>query len=179
MIYLTTKPQRETAKMKKLLSVAVAGMLTVMAGSAYADNLKVGVVDMNQILQKSPLMISLNDDLNKKFKSRQDEINNAQKQLQDEAYQLNSSTTMTTDDRSKLQSKIINDKANVDVMNTQFQRDLAIAKDQASQKFMTKLADVINKVAKDGKYDIIEQRTNLLYINSGLDITQDVLRQVS
>ncbi len=166
--------------MNKWLSTLTAGLLTLSVGSAYAaDNLKIGVVDMNQVLQKSPLMISLNDGLNKQFKSRQDEINSAQKSLQDELYSLNSNTTMSADERSKLQNKIINDKANVDVMTTTFQKDLAIAKDGASQKFMTKLADVLNKVAKDGRYDIIEQRTNLLYINSALDITSQVIPQVS
>lgn len=166
--------------MKTWQSIVSAGVLTLMVGTSYAaDALKIGVVDMNQILQKSPLMISLNDGLNKQFKSRQDEINTAQKQLQEELYQLNSSTTMSQEDRSKLQNKIINDKANVDVMTTTFQKDLAIAKDAASQKFMTKLAEVINKVAKDGRYDIIEQRTNLLYINTSLDITPQVLQQVS
>jgi outer membrane protein len=166
--------------MNKWLSTVTAGLLTLMVGSASAaDNLKIGVVDMNQVLQKSPLMISLNDGLNKQFKSRQDEINSAQKSLQDELYNLNSNTTMSADDRTKLQNKIINDKANVDVMTTTFQKDLAIAKDSASQKFMTKLADVLNKVAKDGRYDIIEQRTNLLYINSALDITSQVIPQVS
>lgn len=166
--------------MKTWQSIALAGVLTVMTGASYAaDALKIGVVDMNQILQKSPLMISLNDGLNKQFKSRQDEINTASKQLQEELYQLNSSTTMSQDDRTKLQNKIINDKANVDVMTTTFQKDLAIAKDAASQKFMAKLSDVINKVAKDGRYDIIEQRTNLLYINTSLDITPQVLQQVS
>jgi outer membrane protein len=166
--------------MNKWLSTLTAGLLTLSVGSAYAaDNLKIGVVDMNQVLQKSPLMISLNDGLNKQFKSRQDEINSAQKSLQDELYSLNSNTTLSSDERSKLQNKIINDKANVDVMTTTFQKDLAIAKDSASQKFMTKLADVLNKVAKDGRYDIIEQRTNLLYINSALDITSQVIPQVS
>jgi outer membrane protein len=167
--------------MKTWQSIVSASVLTLMVStSSYAaDALKIGVVDMNQILQKSPLMISLNDGLNKQFKSRQDEINTAQKQLQEELYQLNSSTTMSQDDRAKLQNKIINDKANVDVMTTTFQKDLAIDKDAASQKFMGKLADVINKVAKDGRYDIIEQRTNLLYINTSLDITPQVLQQVS
>jgi outer membrane protein len=165
--------------MNKWLSIITAGVLTLMVGSAYADTLKIGVVDMNQILQKSPLMISLNDGLNKQFKPRQEEINNASKSLQEEMYNLNSATNMSADDRSKLQNKIITDKANVDVMTTTFQKDLAIAKDQASQKFMTKLADVINKVAKDGRYDLIEQRTNLLYLNTSLDITPQILQQVS
>ena len=165
--------------MNKWLSIITAGVLTLMVGSAYAAELKIGVVDMNQILQKSPLMISLNDGLNKQFKPRQEEINNAQKALQEELYQLNSATSMSNDDRTKLQNKIITDKANVDVMTTTFQKDLAIAKDQASQKFMTKLAEVINKVAKDGRYDLIEQRTNLLYLNTSLDITPQILQQVS
>ena len=75
--------------MKKWISIVTTALAFILMGSsAYADNIKIGVVDMNQILQKSPLMISINNNLTKKFKPRQDELNNAKKNLQDEIDQL-------------------------------------------------------------------------------------------
>jgi outer membrane protein len=168
--------------MKKLLVLVSSLVLSLGLGSAYAasDTLKIGIIDMSQILQKAPLMVTLNDNLVKKFKSRQDEINTANKKLKEEATQLQyNSNTMSDADRTKQQNKILSDKASVQILDASFQRDLAIAKDEAMQTFMAKFTQVIGKMAKDGKYDIIEQRTNLAYVNSDLDITSDLLKQLN
>jgi Skp family chaperone for outer membrane proteins len=169
--------------MKKTLMLASSLFLSLALGSsAYAapDSLKIGIIDMSQILQKAPLMVTLNDSLVKKFKARQDELSTSNKALQDEANQLQyNGNTMTDADRAKLQNKILADKANVQILDASFQRDLSIAKDEAMQTFMAKFTQVINKVAKDGKYDLIEQRTNLAYVNSDLDITNDLLKQLN
>lgn len=164
--------------MKKLLLSATAALFTLTATQAFAD-LKIGIVDMNQVLQKSPLMTSLNSQLVKKFQPRQDEINTATKALQDEVNQLNlNGPGMTADDRTKLQNKIIGDRANVQILTATLQRDLAIAKDHDTQIFTSKLTEVVNKIAQDGKYDLIQQSTGFAFINSKLDITQQVIQEV-
>jgi outer membrane protein len=167
--------------MKKILLCALVCMsLSATVSANAANQLKIGIIDMGQILQKSALVVSMNDGLVKKFKSRQDEINTANKDLQDEANQLQYSSAGLTDaDKSKLQNKILTDKANLQILDASFQRDLAIAKDEGMQTFMAKFSEVINKVAKDGNYDIIEQRANVTYVNAQLDITSEVLKQLS
>jgi outer membrane protein len=164
--------------MKKCLSVITAVVAASLSLSAYAD-LKVGIVDMNQVLQKSPLMVGMNEKLTQKFKPRQDEINDAQKQLQDETAKFNlNSNMMNAEERNALQEKTIADKANVDILTASFQRDLNIAKNQDLQTFTNQLASVINKIAEDGHYDLIEQQTNMVYVNKKLDITEQVIQQL-
>lgn len=167
--------------MKKLFAVISALLLTLFANQAFAaDQLKIGIVDMNQILQKSPLMISLNADLIKKFQPRQDELIAAQKKLQDENSKLNiNGASMSTDERSALQTTILNDQANVQILTASLQRDVAIAKDAALRQFMTKLNQVITKIAQDEHYDLIQQSTGFAFINSRLDITAQVIKEVS
>jgi len=161
--------------MKKFICLmCFIGML--ISPSLFADNLKVGIVDLNQVLQKSSTMKQLNSDLDKKFKPRQDEINKATADLQTEASQLDATTSPA--DRTKLQNKVLTDKANVQILTASFQRDLAIEKDKLLQDFMGKLSNVIGKIAKDGQYDIIEQQTNMLFVNPKLDITPQVLNQL-
>lgn len=164
--------------MKKLLSF-ITLLFALVATQCYAQELKIGIVDMNVILQKSPLMASLNSDLIKKFQPRQAELATAQKQLQDESnnFSLNSGS-LSADDRTKAQTKILSDQANVQIMTATLQRDLAIAKDEALRKFMTKLNAVIGKIAQDEHYDLIEQSTNFAFVNARLDITQKVLKEL-
>lgn len=166
--------------MKKILSICMAVVGLMSACDVLADNLKIGVVDMGILLQKSPMMAEMNSNLNKKFKPRQDEITTSQRRLQDEVDSLNNAgPAMSLDDRTKLQNKIVQDKASIEIINAGFQRDLTIAKSDSMQEIMSKLTNVINKVAIDGHYDLIEQRTNMLFINKQLDITDQILKQLS
>lgn len=163
--------------MKKLAVTAAAFMFITTSG--FADALKIGIVDANQVLQKSPLMQTMNDSLSKKFKPRQDELNKATADLQTESTQLDTSTNLSADDRAKLQDKILSDKANVQILTASLQRDLAIEKGKLLQTFTSKLSSVITKIAKDGKYDLIEQQNNMLYVNTTLDITQQVIKEMT
>lgn len=163
--------------MKRLLSVLVCSFFALSSCIAFADNLKMGIVDMNAIFQKAPLMNKINSDLTSQFKPRQDEINAANNALQQEMNSLNT-LSLSNNDRTKLQNKIINDKAKLAVLSANFERDITIAKNNALQTFSQKLSDVIAKFAKDGKYDVIQQNTNLLFVNSALDVTQQILDQL-
>ncbi len=166
--------------MKKLITtIAAASALTLLSSPLYAAELKVGIVNMNVVIQKSALMASINEGLIKQFQDRQKELADAQKQLQDENNQLTvNAANMTNDDRNKLQVKIATDQANVQILTASLQRDVAIAKDAAMQKFSTQLNHVIQNLAQNQHYDMIEQSTNYLYIKSNFDITQEVVNQL-
>lgn len=163
--------------MKKLLTILTL-FFALSAIQCFAQELKIGIVNINQILQKAPLMTTLNDGLLKKFQPRQTELIDAQKQVQEESnnFTLNNAS-LSADERSKQQNKIIADQANVQILTATLQRDLAIAKDEALKKFMTKLNSAISKIAQSGNYDLIEQNTNFVFVNSRYDITQEVLKE--
>jgi len=168
--------------MKKLLLslVTAAALLTAgtsMAADAPTTALKIGVIDVQQILQKSPQIAKINDQLTKQFKPRQDKIISEQKDLQAEVDKLNKNGPVMTDgDRNKLQDKIIADRANVQSMALTFQRDLQQAQQNAMQGFMNQLTGVVSDVAKSNHYDLILQRAGVPYANGSLDVTAQVLQ---
>lgn len=167
--------------MKKILltiSILVASLIFGM-GNAYAE-LKVGVIDLQQIMQKSNQIATINSQLTKEFKPRQDKILALQKSLQDETDQLSrNSATMTETDRNKLQDKIIADRANLQGMSLSFQRDVNSAQNQGMQKFMTQLNGVVNIIAKENNFDLILQRAGVPFVKTSLDITNQVLDQLN
>lgn len=166
--------------MKKSLLLLTAAISIFTINTTFAaDTLKIGVVDMNQVLQKAPMMTALNDNLIKTFKPRQDDLNTAKQNLQNEIDQLSlKAASMSADDQAKLQDKILTDRAAVDVATANLQRDLTIAKNASLQKFTARLTAAINKIAQDGQYDLIQQRTNIPYVNTKLDITDQVIHEL-
>lgn len=163
---------------KQIVALLTAGMLCLTAGVANADttSLKIGVIDVQQIMQKSPQVAAMNQSLSKQFKPRQEKIIAAQKSLQDEVDKLNKNgATMSAADKSKLQDQITNDRNTVQNMVIGFQHDLQAAQSQDMQSFMSSLVTAVNSVAKSGGYDLILQRNGVPYVGSNLDVTSQVL----
>lgn len=152
----------------------------VCSCAAYADlGCKVGIIDMNQILQNAPMMKTINDQLTKTFSSRQDDLNNAKKQLQADTKTLAENPAgMDSGEIEKLQDKLIYDKANIVITEAALEKDLTIAKKGHLKKFMARLAAVVKKIAQDGGYDLVEQKTNIVYLDDKRDLTQQVLKQL-
>lgn len=169
---------------KTLLSVVSAAALFLVSGSAVAadaaSGLKIGVVDMQQILQKSTQIKTINDQLTRQFKPRQDKIIAQQKSLQDEINKLNKDgSVMNATDRNKLQDKVIKERADLQGVAVAFQRDVTAAQQQAMQGFMTKFTSVVTNVAKSGNYDLIMQRAGVPYVKDSLDVTSQVLAEIN
>lgn len=162
----------------KRLSLAILSSLAI-ASNVYADNLKIGIVNMDEVAQKSTLATAFNDKISKDFKPRQDAVNAAQQKLQSDVDQFSySSYKMSLSDRAKLQTTIANDKREFDALALALQRDLATAQSQYTQALMSKLNTVITKIAQDGHYDIIQTNANMLFLNNNINITSQVIDQL-
>lgn len=166
--------------MKKLMLVALSAAASLLiATSAMADNTKIGVLDFQQVMQKSKQVQAINTQLRSQFQPRWDKITAAEKSLQSESDQLTkNSATMSDADRSKLQDQVTTDKSNVQVQIQNFQRDLTAAQNQAMQKFMAQVSTIVANVAKQGNYDVILLKNNVPYANTNLDVTSQVLTQL-
>lgn len=162
--------------MKRLLAL-ITSLLFI--GNVYAAELKVGVINLDEVLQKSPMAVQLNAKISSDFKPRQDKLNAAQASLQttldDFTY---NSYKMTPEERNKMQVKINADRRALENMSTSLQRDLQTAQQQGVQSLLNKLNTVIAQIAKDGNYDMILSTANTLYLNPTINITQQVVDQV-
>lgn len=162
--------------MKRLLLLI---MSTLFAFNVYAAELKVGVINLDEVLQKSPLAIQLNTKISTDFQARQDQVNNAQRNLQDTVDKLTyTAYKLTPQERSDLQNKINAQRVDLDKMATSLQKDLAAAQNQGVQTILGKLNTIVQKIAKDGQYDMITSTANILYLNNSINITQQVIDQM-
>jgi outer membrane protein len=166
--------------MKKIfVSIISAVVLLGVSHIASANSLKIGVIDMQQIVQKSPQIEAIKTQLSKQFKPRQEKIIASNKNVQTEVDNFNrNSATMSATDKSKLQDKIVADKANVQAQAIAYQQDLTTAQNQQMQGFMKQLNDAVTKVAQSGHYDLILIRAAAPFVAKGMDVTDQVLASV-
>lgn len=167
--------------MLKLLKVAVPALLLATSVSAFAagpdaTSSKIGIFDMQQMMQSSPLVDQLNKKLQEQFKPRQDKIAAAQKNLGDEINKLNdTSSKLTPEERNKLKDRVISDRAAYETMAKSYQEDLSKSQNEAMQKLMTKLQSAVSEVAQKDGYTLVVQKGAVLYSDPKSDVTSQVL----
>lgn len=175
--------------MKKTFIAALAGVaLSLLMGfnSAFAADpasqpplptgMKVGVVDIRQVLQKSPQVASAQKTLRNQFQSREKEFRTLQQQVRADADKLNRDGSVMKDaDRKVLQQKIQDEQQKLQNMQMGLQQDLFSAQNQQMQGIMSKLQNAVNEVAKEGQFTLILTKDNVAFANQQLDITNQVL----
>ena len=164
------------------LSAFYIFFLSLVTTPVCADNLKIKVIDMQQVLQKAPQIAVINEQLTKQFKPRQEKIVSEQKALQTDVTKLNKdSTVMSSSERNALQEKITKNREALEKEILSFQRDLSTAQNQSLKIFNNKLNSVVGDVAKKDQTDLVILRAGVLYQKeaANLDITQQVLSGLS
>lgn len=152
----------------------------VAAVTTMATPLKIGVIDVRTVIQKSPQLNAINSQLAKSFKPRETKIVDAQTVLKGDEDKLQKKGAVMNDaDRGALRDKIITERANLQAMITSFQQDLDSAQNGAMQKLLVQIAGIVNDLAKTQKFDLILQGDNVPFVVDRLNITAEVLQQLN
>lgn len=163
----------------KLITRRLAILLSIVAfvaSSAVAAELKIGVVDLHAVLQKSSKAKGFSQRLESQFKPRQQQLIASQKQLKADVDKIRrDATIMTADQRKALQTKITQEQQALEKSGTQYQKDLAAAQNKATQAFFGEVSKALEKVAKQGGYTMILQKENVPYSQPQMDVTQQVV----
>lgn len=166
--------------MKKLVKFALAACALLLMNSVAFADVKIGVVDVREVLQKAPQMAAISADIQKQFKPREAKIVEAQKALQAKMDKLNrDGAVMSESERTQLQDKVISEKATLGGMIASFQQDLNNAQNKGIQNLMTQINNIVAKIGTDGKYSVIVVRDAAAYFDKTLDITPQVIQQLS
>lgn len=165
--------------MKKLLLVLITAVVVSMSTVAFADDLRVGIIDVRQVLQKSPQVANMQKKLQDEFSSRDKQIQEAQAQLQQDTNKLNrDSSVMSANDRASLSQKIQTEQQNLRTMQVNFQKDLYAKQSEQMQSVLNQLQNVVTKVAKQKGLNIVIVKDAVAYANNEVDITEDVMREM-
>jgi len=142
------------------------------------DQLKLAVVNVQQVLQQSPKVAELSKKLESQFKDRQQKIGDEQKALQDELDNFKKeSPTMSQKDRDAMQKKISNDRADLVKQVVSYQQDLNKEQGKVMQGIIGDLNGIVGSIAKKSGYSLVLDSQAVVYASDGTDITPDVAKQ--
>lgn len=161
--------------MKRIILTCIIACVSFWSINSMAAD-AIGVLDMEQILQSAPQVKTIETSLQKQFTERKNKIDQISKSLQSEMveYQKNKAV-MDGKSLTALENKINTQRQSFQDASVSFQRDLAQARKEATDKFLDQIKQIVATIATDKQLDIVVPKGILLYSKNSEDITQQVL----
>ena len=163
--------------MKKFLfMIAVSAFFT--STLVQAANLKVGVYDFLKVWQADPEVVQMQNQLKNRFRAKRQEILAARKALNQNVKTLNAKSAVAAADSKKLQNNIVMSGQKLRAMQINFKRNFIRSRNEAANKILLHIRDVIAKIAKAKGLNLVITQANLAYSDNSLDITHAIIKDL-
>ena len=150
--------------------------LIFLALTTYAEELKIGIVDVNKILKNAPQTITANKKLEKEFSSRTDKLKAKISTLQaDEKKFQKESLTMSDDQREKAEKNLQQTRIDIQRNERELREDMDLRRREEIGDLQDKINITIDKIAADEKYDLILYN-GIAFASANVDMTSQIIK---
>jgi outer membrane protein len=161
--------------MKRFLPILLM-FLMIVATSANAQQLRVGYVDMKQVLDNAPQVLAGREKLDLEFRPRNETIEFQERQAQamDDRLQMGD---LTEDARVRLDRELREMRRNVNRQKEDLRDELSFRRTEEVQKLEEQINLAVEEIARNNGYDLILS-SPVVYADPSLHITQLILDQL-
>lgn len=165
--------------MKRVGGFIIALLFGFGAMGAFADDAKIGVVDLQKIMQTSSQMKGIQAKLEKEFKPRRDKLVAMEEGLKKDMEKFKRDSSVLSQTQKKdMERKIVATQQAFEREGQQYQQELSTAHNEAMEELYGKIRKAISKVAELDKFDLILQKDAAPFSVSKLDVTDRVIKQI-
>ena len=152
--------------------IALAGF------STSAQELKIGIVNLDRIFREANSAKSAQAKLEQEFGKREKDLNDVGTQLKtlSDKYEREA-PTLSENQRVTRQKQLVDQDRDFQRKRREFQEDLNARKNEELQQVIERANRVVKALAEAEKYDLIVQEA--VYVNPKHDITDKVLRSLN
>lgn len=161
--------------MKRFLPLLLT-LFVLAAGPVTAQQLRIGYVDMKQVLDNAPQVLAGREKLDIEFRPRNETIEFQERQVQTMEDRLQIGD-MAEDDRKRLDRELREMRRNVNRQKEDLRDELSFRRTEEVQKLEDQINLAVQEIARDNGYDLILS-SPVVYADPSLDITQLILDQL-
>lgn len=157
---------------------AIVGIALISTFSmpAVAQQLKIGVVNVPELMQRAPQAQLAMDALQEEFAPRQREIVAKQKEFEDLGEKVQRDVAVMGETERRNAEKDLRDlKREVQRLQTEFQEDLNLRRNEELGNLQRSLLKEVQEYAQTSGFDLVVG-DGVLYASSAVNITENVLR---
>jgi outer membrane protein len=160
---------------KAVLAIA---MVSAMALPAAAQDIKIGVVSLPALIERAPQTKSAMDALQEEFAPRQREFEAKKKEYEELAEKTQKDLAVMGETERRNAEKDLRDlQRELTRLQNEFQEDLNLRQNEEYGLLQRAMLKEVQDYAQEQGYDLIVG-DGVLYVNSAVNITDDVLRAV-
>jgi outer membrane protein len=169
--------------LKTFTKTLIAGAMlssAMLTTAVQAADQKVGVVDVQGIVRSLPKFAEIAQVVTSEFKDQIQEVNTQSEEYNFLLQKLQrESATMGADEKKKLEDQIIALQKTLQEKTGPLQQNMQRREQEEQRKLLGLVMQAVEKIAADGKYDIVLNRSTTPYAKPEFDISQKVLEQVT
>ena len=151
-------------------------LFMLVATPAIAQQLRIGYVDMKQVLDNAPQVLAGREKLDLEFRPRNETIEFQERQVQTLEDRL-ALGDLTEDARLRLDRELREMRRNVNRQKEDLRDELSFRRTEEVQKLEDQINIAVQEIARDNGYDLILS-SPVIYADPTLDITQLILDQL-
>ena len=148
-------------------------------GALCAAEMRIGVVNANQIVEQSPQYDAVRKSLEKEFKRRENDMMAKFKQIKTLEDKLaRDGAVMSAAEVKRLEQDIRSRRRKIKSMSDEFREDLNIRRNEELNKLLRKVSEVIHQIGDQEKYDLILSNEGVPYASKRVNLTEKVLNRL-
>lgn len=152
--------------------------LLFAASVCWAD-LKVGVVNIPAILEKSTMLEKAKKRMEAEFASRESQLSLQMKEIQSkEEKMMRDASVMSESERSNLEKDLMNKKRDAKRNQQEFSEDLNARRNEELGKLQRRILEAIRIIGKDQKFDLL-LTDGVVYASEQIDVTAQVQQKLA
>jgi len=159
--------------------VILATIVLALSSTSWSAELKIGYANLQMALNECQAGVAAKESLQKEAQEREGELQAKQEELKKFRDEIDNNSSVWN--KSTLQEKEGEFRSRSQAFQQQFMtfgEELNKKKQESEARIITELRDVVEEIAKKGKYDYIFERSvgGILYAPKDADITAEVIK---
>lgn len=160
------------------LSLSTTAALAQNASDA--NKVKIGFVNIRKIMAQAPQIQQIQQALSAEFETERQAIIALRNDIAALSNRYDETVdTLTEQEQADLQKRIDDQQLSLTKGQQRMQDDYNLRRNEALAQLQTLIVNMVAKVSKEKQLDIVLNNTGVVYVNSRIDITPDVLRYLS
>lgn len=166
--------------MKRIAWVILVGLWLLNVGSAYAQDIRIGYVDVRKVLTESKAGLQLKTEIEKMVKQRKENLGRQEQELKDMQKAFEKDKLVLSDSQKASKQVEFEEKVKAfQQARADAQREIDQKEHEFTVKALPRIRDIIHALAKEQKLTFIleQNQSAILYAADGPDLTQKVIER--
>lgn len=149
-------------------------------GTAAADDVKIGYVDLHQALEESERGQEIKAELEQEFQQRQQQLDQQQQEVMQQREQLEQQAMMLSEEqRQQKGMELQQQMQQLQETYLELQNELAQHEARATQELFDEMKSVAEEIGEERGFTMIIEKTetSIMYSEDGLDLTDELIER--